>query len=156
VQIEDFIPLALRLAFVAVLYFFLARVVAAIWTDIRRGSVPRSPAAPRSPVLEVVQPGASSYRPGQIIVIDSEMTFGREPDNHVVLTDDSVSARHARIARKGGAWLLQDLGSTNGTRVNRRELSGTVKLKSGDVIDLGRVTLRFEVEARRTSEAKGR
>jgi pSer/pThr/pTyr-binding forkhead associated (FHA) protein len=156
VQIEDLIPLALRIGFVVILYYFLFRVVAAVRNDVRRG--PATPETPRQvgPILEVLQPAGSSLQRGQLISVDASTTMGRESDNRVVIADDSVSGKHAVLQRDGKAWVLRDLGSTNGTRVNDRDLSGTIKLKSGDVIELGRVTLRFADGQKRTSGAGAR
>jgi hypothetical protein len=71
------------------------------------------------------------------------MVIGRAPDAGVRLVDSSVSRRHAEVRRQGDGWLVADLGSTNGTRVN-----GTVvrehRLADGDSVAIGDVTLRFE------------
>jgi pSer/pThr/pTyr-binding forkhead associated (FHA) protein len=156
VQIEDLVPFALRILFVAVLYYFLFRVVAAIRSDLRRGPQPAPEPGRAQPMLEVLQPAGSALHRGQLITVDSSTSLGRESDNHVVIADDSVSGKHAVLQRDGRAWVLRDLGSTNGTRVNNRDLSGSVKLKSGDVIELGRVSLRFADGQKRTSGAGSR
>jgi hypothetical protein len=71
------------------------------------------------------------------------VVIGRAPDAGVRLVDSSVSRRHAEVRRQGDGWLVADLGSTNGTRVN-----GTVvrehRLADGDSVAIGDVTLRFE------------
>jgi pSer/pThr/pTyr-binding forkhead associated (FHA) protein len=63
-----------------------------------------------------------------------------------VLADPSVSAEHARLTRVGHAWVVTDLGSTNGTRVNEAQVSGKASLASGDVLAIGHV--RLQVVAR--------
>lgn len=71
---------------------------------------------------------------------------GRSRECDVVLADTNVSRRHAEIRPTGGGWLVQDLGSTNGVRVNGRMAQGPHPLEPGDSIDLGTVTVRFEVD----------
>jgi pSer/pThr/pTyr-binding forkhead associated (FHA) protein len=63
-----------------------------------------------------------------------------------VLDDSNVSRRHAEISPSGQGWLIQDLGSTNGVRVNGRQVDGPHPLESGDRVELGTVSVTFEVE----------
>jgi pSer/pThr/pTyr-binding forkhead associated (FHA) protein len=64
----------------------------------------------------------------------------------VLLDDPNVSRRHAEIRPRGGSWVLTDLGSTNGSRLNGRKLDGSEVLKPGDEIELGTSLLTFELE----------
>jgi hypothetical protein len=70
--------------------------------------------------------------------------IGRSRDCDVVVSDASVSRHHARIQLDGGAWVLGDLGSTNGTRINERQLRGPQALRNGDWITVGAIEMRFE------------
>ena len=73
-------------------------------------------------------------------------TIGRSRDCDVVLDDANVSRRHAEIrSAADGGWTIADLGSTNGVRVNGREISGTQPLEPGDHVVVGTVDARFEV-----------
>lgn len=74
-----------------------------------------------------------------------QMTLGRSDDNDVVLDDPLVSGHHALIivADGGRAILLQDLSSTNGTRVNGQDVRNT-PLKHGDAIQIGRCVFRVD------------
>lgn len=63
--------------------------------------------------------------------------LGRDLDCDVVLSDPSVSRRHAALRREGRRWLLEDLGSTNGTRVNGSIVIGPTRLVAGDCVGLG-------------------
>lgn len=72
-----------------------------------------------------------------------EVTIGRTVDNDVVLPDPSISRQHMSIRDKGGAYIVKDLGSSNGTKVNGKVIREEV-LKTGDVIVAGNVKLRFE------------
>lgn len=72
--------------------------------------------------------------------------IGRSRDADIVLDDSNVSRRHAEIQPSGQNWLIQDLGSTNGVRVNGRAVDGPHPLEDGDRIDFGTVSVSFEVE----------
>jgi len=72
-----------------------------------------------------------------------EVTIGRTVDNDVVLPDPSISRQHMSIRDKGGAYIVKDLGSSNGTKVNGKAITEEV-LKAGDVIAAGNVRIRFE------------
>jgi hypothetical protein len=66
-----------------------------------------------------------------------QLTIGRDSSNGVAINDSEVSRKHARLGFQGGKYVLEDLGSTNGTFVNGQRLSGPVVLKPGDVVSLG-------------------
>ncbi len=73
---------------------------------------------------------------------DGPLGLGRESDNHFVLTDPGVSRHHARLVRSGDGWAIEDLGSSNGTRVNGRRVSRAL-LRDGDRVRLCGVELEF-------------
>jgi pSer/pThr/pTyr-binding forkhead associated (FHA) protein len=66
---------------------------------------------------------------------DHTITIGRDPVNDIVISDPEISRRHARLMFQAGRYLLEDLGSTNGTSVNGRRISEPVVLNADDVID---------------------
>ncbi len=72
--------------------------------------------------------------------------LGRSRDCDVVLSDQNVSRRHAEVRPSGGAWIVKDLGSTNGVKVNGRRIQGPQSLKRGDTIRLGTSEIAFEQE----------
>jgi hypothetical protein len=72
--------------------------------------------------------------------------LGRSRDADIVLDDANVSRRHAEVRPSGGSWIVQDLGSTNGVKVNGRRIEGPQSLKRGDVIELGTSRATFELE----------
>jgi diguanylate cyclase (GGDEF)-like protein len=69
--------------------------------------------------------------------------LGRDMANDVVLDDTEVSRRHARVERRGRSWVLMDVGSTNGTFLNDREIDGCVKLRRGDRLKIGSHIFKF-------------
>ena len=83
---------------------------------------------------------------GRRIVLDQDkVTLGRLPECELALADSNVSRRHAEVRRgTDGTWLVADLGSTNGTKVNGVRISGPRQLEDGDEITVGATTVRFE------------
>ena len=71
------------------------------------------------------------------------ITIGRAPDCDCHLTEPSVSRRHARLRRVDGTWLLRDLGSSHGTRVNGTRVTDEIEVRPGDHLSLGGVTYRL-------------
>ena len=72
--------------------------------------------------------------------------IGRSRDADVVLEDPNVSRHHAEVRPSGGSWIVNDLGSTNGIKVNGRRVNGPQSLKRGDVIELGTSSVTFDLE----------
>jgi hypothetical protein len=153
--------LALRLALVLVLYAFLVLAVRAVSAGLREpraeAEAPRTllapglarelrePAAadgaPRALRLMVVEPAATGLPPGQLIDVPDGATLGRGRRAEVVVADPTVSSEHARLTSLGDAWLVADLGSTNGTAINQAQVRGEARLAPGDVLALGNVRL---------------
>jgi hypothetical protein len=82
----------------------------------------------------------------RLVVGPAGATVGRSRRCDVMLDDPNVSRTHAEIRPRGGSWVLTDLGSTNGSRLNGRKLDGSEVLKPGDEIELGTSRLTFELE----------
>jgi hypothetical protein len=82
----------------------------------------------------------------RLVVGPGGVTLGRSRQCDVMLDDPNVSRTHAEIRPRGGSWVLNDLGSTNGSRLNGRKLDGSEVLKPGDEIELGTSRLTFELE----------
>lgn len=96
-------------------------------------------AEPRSRALLVAGGKRFIIAPGGAVV-------GRSRECDVVLDDSNVSRRHAEIRPTGQGWLVEDLGSTNGVRVNGRPVQGPHPLEPGDRLELGTAEVRFEVD----------
>jgi hypothetical protein len=72
--------------------------------------------------------------------------LGRSRDSDIVIDDPNVSRHHAEVRPSGGSWIVNDLGSTNGIKVNGRRVTGPQSLRRGDVIELGTSSVTFELE----------
>ncbi|MFF3327665.1 FHA domain-containing protein [Streptomyces sp. NPDC002889] len=71
------------------------------------------------------------------------LRIGRDPANGLRLSHDTVSRLHAELSRQGQLWVLRDLGSTNGTTVNGRRVTGSIVVQDGDMVGFGRMTFRL-------------
>jgi pSer/pThr/pTyr-binding forkhead associated (FHA) protein len=76
----------------------------------------------------------------------NEIVIGRDQGNDIIIIDPEVSRRHARVFQQGGSFVIEDLGSTNGTYVNGQRLTGPYVLRSGELINLGEhISLLYDV-----------
>jgi hypothetical protein len=82
----------------------------------------------------------------RLVVGSGGATMGRSRQCDVMVDDPNVSREHAEIRPRGGSWVLTDLNSTNGSRLNGRRLDHSEVLKPGDEIELGTTVLTFELE----------
>lgn len=139
----------LKFVFLAVLYIFIARTVRAIVLELRPEAAAPARAAPRqtgrkskkAPRRAAVVEGTN--RKGRVFELGDELTIGRAERCHVVLDDTYVSQVHARIFSKGDAYMLEDLGSTNGTYLNRRKVTAPVPIQRGDRVKIGKTVLEL-------------
>ncbi len=70
-------------------------------------------------------------------LVGDQLTIGRDSSNAVAINDSEVSRKNSRLSFQGGKYVIEDLGSTNGTFVNGKRLTGPIVLKPGDVVSLG-------------------
>jgi hypothetical protein len=150
--------LALKLAFLVLLYLFIWRIVRSAARDLRlpqesmilapqqaaaAGLLPQPAARELGRLVVVASP---TFQDGEVFTLDSHpLTIGRAVNNDVSMPDDEyASGRHARFEpRRDGVW-VEDIGSTNGTFVNGIRLTRERKLTPGDVVRVGETDLRFE------------
>jgi hypothetical protein len=153
---QEWILLVLRLLAVAVLYVFLFIVIYVIWRDLQSSAPIDSqqdddlPAQEPFGYLRVVRGGDTPLQSGDSFPLNAHTTLGRAADNHVVLPDTYVSSYHARLDHRDGEWWLSDLDSRNGTRLNDVPISKPVPLVDGDIIGVGQVELKLEIENQMT------
>ena len=74
---------------------------------------------------------------------EAPITIGRAEDSTLVITDDYASAKHARLVPRAGQWFVEDLGSTNGTYLDRAKVSAPTPVPLGVPIRIGRTALEL-------------
>ena len=142
----DWILLFLRLVFVVILYFFLYQIVKLTTRELAllaQDSPPSMTGRRASGRLVLVDPAETQLPPGTGFPLTPVTLVGRHPDCAIVLDDSFVSGEHARLDAVGDGWVLRDLGSTNGTFVNGREVARGTHVDDGDIVQFGRVKLRL-------------
>jgi len=132
---------AVRLAFLALLYLFLARVVRSLLRDLRAAA--REPGASLGRLVVIESP-AGDPEQGRSFDLDAITTLGRDVNNAIVVDDPFASAEHAVLTYRGRSWYVEDLGSTNGTFVNGRAVAAVAPLGFGDEVSIGQVRMRLE------------
>jgi len=146
--------LALKIAFLVLLYALIWRIIRTVSRDMRAGPVQESfimppvtggPVAPAVGGRLVVQESPVLEQGDEFSVDSAPLTVGRASQNDVAIDgDEFASARHVRFEpRRDGVW-VHDLGSTNGTYVNGVRIDGARRLAPGDVIRVGETDLRFD------------
>jgi len=104
---------------------------------------PQAPRAPTRGLLIVV----SGARAGERLDVGAQpLTIGKGPSTLQITDDPAVSTRHAEIALRGGAFVVTDLGSTNGTFVNNTRISAPTRLGDGDLLRFGNTQLKFRAD----------
>jgi len=157
----------IRLAFLAVLWLFVIAAVGVVRTDLfgpsgtsrrqgRKRQQPRSrPAQPAKPAKPARAGRGGRAAPQQLVVTggdlagttmglaDQQITIGRANDATLVLTDDYASSRHARLFPQDGRWIVEDLGSTNGTYLDRQKVTQPTPVPVGVPIRIGKTVLEL-------------
>ena len=153
----------IRVAFLAVLWLFVIAAIGVVRTDLlggpaasRRGKArqpqpprqarPAKPAKPAragrgSPRILVVTAGA--LKGTTLDLAQQQITLGRANDATLVLNDDYASSRHARIFPQDGQWIVEDLGSTNGTYLDRQKVTRPMPVPAGVPIRIGKTVLEL-------------
>jgi hypothetical protein len=157
----------IKLAFLAVLWLFVIAAVGVVRTDLfgpsrrrnraARKARPPRPAPPPAPRRAASRSNGRSSRavPQQMVVTggalagrviplsDMQITIGRADDATLVLDDDYASTRHARLFPQDGQWLVEDLGSTNGTFLDRQKVTQPTPVPVGVPIRIGKTVLEL-------------
>ncbi|MFD0683894.1 FHA domain-containing protein FhaB/FipA [Actinomadura fibrosa] len=158
----------IKLAFLAVLWLFVIAAVGVIRADLfgskaatkaaNRASQPPRPAkASNQPKPRAQQPPRSAQHghPTKLVVVQGEragtvidltgvpITIGRANDATLVVTDDYASSRHARLYAQDGQWIVEDLGSTNGTYLGRTKVSRPMPVPPGVPVRIGKTVIEL-------------
>lgn len=157
---SDQLLTVLKLCLLALLYLFFFRVVRAVWAEISTAApapapvpaaptgAPRAaptpaaapPAAPQATRLVIVEPAELR---GRAFALVPELTIGRAASCSVTLDDTFASQQHARVSTQAGQYVVEDLGSTNGTYLNRQRVAAPVAVSTGDRIQIGNTVLEL-------------
>ncbi len=144
----------LNVCLLALLLLFFLRVLRAVWVQVKAPPLMAPPPPMMSPPGAAMNPPVAAPAPpptkelslrviepptarGQLYRFGNEVTVGRAPGCGVSLGDATVSQLHARVFRHEGKLFVEDLGSTNGTWVNRVRVSAPVALRRGDRLQVG-------------------
>ena len=153
----------IRVAFLAVLWLFVIAAIGVVRTDLSGSAGTRPRAAGRQPQAPRTARAAKPAKPqrarrGQphVLVVtagslkgttinlnEQQITLGRANDATLVLNDDYASSRHARIFPQDGQWIVEDLGSTNGTYLDRQKVTRPTPVPAGVPIRIGKTVLEL-------------
>jgi pSer/pThr/pTyr-binding forkhead associated (FHA) protein len=150
----------IKLGFLAVLWLFVLTALSVMRSDIFGSRTNRRPARvpasrPAPPPRQQRPQKARKSGPGKVVVTqgslagttvtlsDAQVTIGRAHDSTLVLDDDYASSRHARIFAQNGRWMVEDLGSTNGTYLDRAKVTAPTPVPLGVPIRIGKTVLEL-------------
>ncbi len=156
----------MRLGFLAVLWLFVIVAVQVIRSDLfgtrvtqrtaRRGDTQQRPPQQRQQQAPQAQPRQRRGAPTKLVISEGSLTgttvalqgqtitLGRAHDSTIVLDDDYASSRHARIyPDRDGQWIVEDLGSTNGTYLDRTRLTAPTPVPLGAPIRIGKTVIEL-------------
>ncbi|MDQ3962635.1 MAG: FHA domain-containing protein [Actinomycetota bacterium] len=147
----DIVLVLLKFAFLGLLYIFVARAVRAVVLELRGGTAPARASAPapargtkrakKRPAKAVIVEGSSTS--GKTFNLKDELILGRGEKCHVILDDTYVSTVHARLFPRSDAIFVEDLGSTNGTYLNRKRVTNPMEIQRGDQVKIGKTVLEM-------------
>jgi hypothetical protein len=153
--VSPFALSVLKYSLIVLLYFFVFRAIRSVALDVsgrRRGST----AEMRAPAASAAKPSKGGKPPTQVVVHDpgtsgkpatvrlaGQVEIGRSDRCAIRLQDHYVSQVHARLYERDGAWLVEDLGSTNGTFLNDGTVTGSAEVHAGDAVRVGKTVLEL-------------
>ena len=143
----------LKLCLLALLYLFFLRVLRAVWVEVKGPAL----AVTAAPSASTVKESKHSRRhvPTQLKVVAppemvgmrfdlaEELTVGRAAGCQITLDDTFASQVHARVFRRDGQLYVEDLGSNNGTWLNREKVTGPLEMARGDHLQVGNTVLEL-------------
>ena len=160
---SDQLLFILKLCLLALLYLFFFRVLRAVWAELKAPVAAPSPvggapgpspagaatrkerkaaekAAKTAPHLAVLEPAEER---GRTYLLGKEASIGRAAGCQITLDDTYCSQLHARVFTNEGQWFVEDLGSTNGTWLNRQKVAGPMVLRRGDRLQVGNTVMEL-------------
>jgi hypothetical protein len=152
--VPPFVLTVLKVVFLALLYFFVYRAIRSAYVDLRGARPRQSASTPRKRAPDPAS-GRVGRPPRSLMILDErgtklgthalngQLQIGRADACQIQLADTYASQFHARVFDRDGVWLVEDLGSTNGTYVNQRRITAPVEVRAGDRIRVGKTTLEL-------------
>lgn len=162
---SDQLLTVLKFCLLALIYLFLFRVLRAVWAEISppkvavpvgRAKPPKTPRAAKPSKAGKAAMRAQATLPSQLLVVDPpeqrgrayplgpEISVGRGSGCQVMVEDTFASTVHARVFLGDGHYVVEDLGSTNGTYLNKRKVDGPMTMNRGDRLQVGNTVLELE------------
>ena len=150
---SEFALTALRLGFLALLWVLIFSILIVMRRDLKVG---RTNSSRRDAVTPAQRSEPSRKTKVSHLVVTSEddqsteyvltdgMVIGRGGKSSVIITDDYASTQHAQLSLSDKGWIYTDLGSTNGSWIDRKRINEPVRLKPNTEIRIGRTVMRFE------------
>ena len=149
---------AVKIGLLVLLWLFVIIAFRVLRSDLAGSAVVRTPpaSASRSEARAAGRPPKGAKSSARKLVVtegalagtsiklgDTPVTLGRADDSTLVLTDDYASTRHARLSPDGGSWVLEDLGSTNGTYLGAGKVTRPTPVPLGAQIRIGKTVLEL-------------
>ena len=145
----------LKIFLLLLLYLFFLRVLRAVWSEVTPQAAAPAPVKKHTKqtrrvsarrgggqaVLRIVLPPELK---GRTFPLAEEITLGRAAGCQVTLDDTYASQLHARVFQRDGTIYVEDLGSTNGTYLNRKKVTGPMVIRRGDQLQIGNTILELE------------
>jgi hypothetical protein len=142
----EIVLLTLRLLGGLLLLLFVAALFYLIRRDMALTAAQVAARRRKHGQLVVVAAEGASVEVGTVFPLLPITSFGRAPANTVHLPDSYASSRHALLTLRTGRWWLEDRGSRNGTTLNGQLLAGPTVVSAGDLIGVGQVEFKVELE----------
>jgi hypothetical protein len=154
--VSELAILLVRLGVLALLWAFVFAALRVIRLDVYGPRVPKA-SRPQAPVKTTPPPKpkpkgklpkhlvitAGSLAGTTVELENAPVTIGRAPESTLVLTDDYASSHHARLVPRDGQWLVEDLGSTNGTYLDKTKVTGPTPVAPGAKVRIGKTILEL-------------
>ena len=149
---DEPLAVALKFGFLAILYLFLLWVARSAMRDLARdpaAALADGPGSGNGDVREDVRPrlevvAALGYEPGSLFDVARGASMGRSETSNIPVEDPYASSAHARIFPRDGFMYIEDMGSTNGTFLNGRQLKRSERLRPGDSVRIGDTEYRYQ------------